>query len=76
MNLYICNYKYLHNNGKVRSAQVAIYANDVEDARKKAALQLENEVETHFEVGNIKLWKAETQKDLPLENGGNIKKKA
>jgi len=53
--LFQVNYKYIHENGKIRSAPIAIEAKDTKEARTRAIEEIRKEV-THFEITSIKTW--------------------
>lgn len=54
--LYQVNYKYLHNNGKIRSDAMAVNADTEKDARKLATDAIKKEHD-HFEITSLKAWK-------------------
>lgn len=53
MATYQVNYKYIHANGKIRSAAYACVGKDVNEAKKKATEEIKKEYD-NFEITSVK----------------------
>lgn len=50
---YQVNYKYVHENGKLRSGAIVLAAKDIAEAKKEAVTRLKAEHDTRFQVTSV-----------------------